>query len=128
MVGVDATKVGRAGSGGKRCRTSLFDNSRSVKRWPSNHNRRINFLGGLVDKVLAVKRYMTRATATCVSNVSMNFPRPVFPPFEAAYAISTKVWDKEFLIFWVNDGLMRVRSLLPVFIRARSTQLNGGWR
>lgn len=81
-----------------------------------------------MNKVLAVKRYMTRATATCVSNVSMNFPRTVFPLFEAAYAISTKVRDKEFLIFWVNDGLMRVRSLLPVFIRARSTQLNGGRR
>jgi len=128
MVGMDATKVGRAGSGGKRCRTSLFDNSRTVKRWPSNHSRIIRFLRGLVDKVLAVKRYMTRATATCVSNVSMNFPRTVFLPFEAAYAISTKVWDKEFLIFRVNDGLMRVRSLLPVFIWARSTQLYGGWR
>lgn len=36
IVGVDLMKVGKTGRGGKRCRTTLLVNSRSVNRYPSN--------------------------------------------------------------------------------------------
>jgi len=37
VVGVDLMKVGKAGRGGKRCRTTLFVNSRIVNKCPSKH-------------------------------------------------------------------------------------------
>jgi len=35
IVGVDLTKVGKAGRGGNRCRTTLLVNSRIVNKYPS---------------------------------------------------------------------------------------------
>jgi hypothetical protein len=36
VVGMDLMKVGKAGRGGNRCRTTLLFNSRSVNKYPSN--------------------------------------------------------------------------------------------
>ena len=35
-MGVDLMRVGMAGKGGKRCRTTLLVNSRTVNKSPSN--------------------------------------------------------------------------------------------
>ena len=55
IVGVDLIKVGKAGRGGKRCRTTLFVNSRIVNKYPSRKILQvIIILNERIDNVLTM--------------------------------------------------------------------------